>query len=358
MAKTRTLHVYSYEKDGSTLYYVTFYCKQWDGTNKKIKKMGFTRQADAARYEQDYRDRLAGSPAMTFAALCDRFLDDYRHHVRESTYLTTRNLLVTYLLPAFGDKTLTELTPVMIREWQNRFISSRHYQPTTLSKIHASLVITLNYACKYFGLAKNPATIAGGMGSQRPAHDMQYWTREQFARFILSGLKPEYVAMFSTLFWTGCRSGECLALTAGDIDLEQGIMGINKTMTKTEHGYIVGPPKTAHSRRKVSLPRPLVMILADWIRRTDARSNDRLFTRDRTTYAAALKQHAQQVGLSAIRLHDLRHSHASMLINLGTPPKVVQERLGHASIQMTLDLYSHLYPDKQKDVADRLSQYF
>ncbi|MSV24845.1 site-specific integrase [Selenomonas sp. WCA-380-WT-3B 3/] len=322
MAKTRTLHVYSYEKDGSTLYYVTFYCKQWDGTNKKIKKMGFTRQADAARYEQDYRDRLAGSPAMTFAALCDRFLDDYRHHVRESTYLTTRNLLVTYLFPAFGDKTLTELTPVMIREWQNRFISSRHYQPTTLSKIHASLVITLNYACKYFGLAKNPATIAGGMGSQRPAHDMQYWTREQFARFILSGLKPEYIAMFSTLFWTGCRSGECLALTAGDIDLEQGIMGINKTMTKTEHGYIVGPPKTAHSRRKVSLPRPLVMILADWIRRTDARSNDRLFTRDRTTYAAALKQHAQQVGLSAIRLHDLRHSHASMLINLGTPPKV------------------------------------
>ena len=88
MPKTRTPHVYSYEKDGSTLYYVTFYCKQWDGTNKKIKKMGFTRQADAARYEQEYRDRLAGSPAMTFAALCDRFLDDCKHHVRESTYMS------------------------------------------------------------------------------------------------------------------------------------------------------------------------------------------------------------------------------------------------------------------------------
>lgn len=90
MPKTRTPHVYSYEKDGSTLYYVTFYCKQWDGTNKKIKKMGFMRQADAARYEQEYRDRLAGSPAMTFAALCDRFLADYKNHVRESTYMTTR----------------------------------------------------------------------------------------------------------------------------------------------------------------------------------------------------------------------------------------------------------------------------
>uniref|UniRef100_UPI003FA33256 hypothetical protein n=1 Tax=Mitsuokella multacida TaxID=52226 RepID=UPI003FA33256 len=89
----RTPHVYSYEKDGSTLYYVTFYCKQWDGTNKKIKKMGFTRQADAARYEQEYRDRLAGSPAMTFAALCDRFLDDCKHHVRESTYMTRAGIL-------------------------------------------------------------------------------------------------------------------------------------------------------------------------------------------------------------------------------------------------------------------------
>lgn len=71
-----------------------------------------------------------------------------------------------------------------------------------------------------------------------------------------------------------------------------------------------------------------------------------------------MQRHAKKLGLPAIRLHDLRHSHASMLINIGTPPKVVQERLGHASIQMTLDLYSHLYPDKQKDVADRLSQYF
>lgn len=358
MPKTRTPHVYSYEKDGSTLYYVTFYCKQWDGTNKKIKKMGFTRQADAARYEQDYRDRLAGSPAMTFAALCDRFLDDYKHHVRESTYLTTRHFITNHLLPAFGDKALTELTPVMIREWQNDFISSKHYQPTTLNKVHAALVIVLNFACKYLGLAQNPATVAGGMGSQKPTRAREYWTREQFARFILSGLKPEYVAMYSTLFWTGCRAGECLALTANDVDLEHGIITINKTITKAEHGYTVGPPKTANSRRKVALPRPLAMILADWIRRTDAQGNDRLFTKTRENYLLMLKQHAQKLGLPVIHLHDLRHSHASMLINLGTPPKVVQERLGHASIQMTLDLYSHLYPDKQKDVANRLSDYF
>lgn len=358
MPKTRTPHVYSYEKDGSTLYYVTFYCKQWDGTNKKIKKMGFTRQADAARYEQEYRDRLAGSPAMTFAALCDRFLADYKNHVRESTYMTTRFFLVRYLLPDFGKTPLNELTPVMIREWQNGFIANQRYKPTTLNKMHAALVIALNFACKYFGLAQNPATVAGGMGSQKPARESRYWTREQFARFILSGLKPECVAMFSTMFWTGCRIGECLALTASDVDLENGIVTINKTKTKAAHGYKISPPKTRNSRRKVSLPHPLAMILADWIQRTDARNNDRLFTKDRATYATILKQHAERTGLPIIRPHDLRHSHASMLINMGLPPKVVQERLGHASIQMTLDLYSHLYPDKQKDVADRLSQYF
>lgn len=358
MPKTRTPHVYSYEKDGSTLYYVTFYCKQWDGTNKKIKKMGFTRQADAARYEQDYRDRLAGSPAMTFAALCDRFLDDYRHHVRESTYMTRRTYITTHFIPAFGSVPLSELTPVMIREWQNRLIDEKKLRPSTRATLHGILVTILNFACKYFGLSQNPAVIAGGMGSLKPAYDMRYWTREQFARFILSGLTPEYVAIFSTLFWTGCRSGECLALTAGDIDLEHGIVDINKTLTRTEHGCTIGPPKTRNSRRKVSIPRPLVMILADWIRRTDARNNDRLFTKKRDDCLDILKRRAKKLGLPVIRLHDLRHSHASMLINLGTPPKVVQERLGHASIQMTLDLYSHLYPDKQKDVAERLSEYF
>lgn len=359
MPKTRTPHVYSYEKDGSTLYYVTFYCKQWDGTNKKIKKMGFTRQADAARYEQEYRDRLAGSPAMTFAALCDRFLDDYKHHVRESTYLTRAGVIKQMFVPAFGSTPLNELTPVMIREWQNGLIASKHYKPSTLSGLHSMLVTVLNFACKYFSLPQNPAAIAGGMGSLRATRAAQhYWTREQFARFILSRLAPEHIAIFSTLFWTGCRIGECMALTAGDIDLEQGVMDINKTMTKTERGYIVGPPKTAHSRRKVSLPRPLVMILADWIQRTDARNNDRLFTKTRDDCLDILKRRAKKLGLPVIRLHDLRHSHASMLINLGTPPKVVQERLGHTSIQMTLDLYSHLYPEKQKDVADRLSQYF
>lgn len=359
MPKTRTPHVYSYEKDGSTLYYVTFYCKQWDGTNKKIKKMGFTRQADAARYEQEYRDRLAGSPAMTFAALCDRFLDDCKHHVRESTYMTRAGIIKQMFVPAFGSTPLNELTPVKIREWQNGLIASNHYKPSTLSNLHGMLVNVLNFACKYFSLPQNPAAIAGGMGTLKAKKENQhYWTREQFARFILSGLTPERIAIFSTLFWTGCRIGECLALTAKDIDLEAGVMDISKTMTKTEHGYIVGPPKTAHSRRKVSLPRPLVMILADWIRRTDAKGNDRLFSTSGKNCLAALQRHAKKLGLPAIRLHDLRHSHASMLINIGTPPKVVQERLGHASIQMTLDLYSHLYPDKQKDVADRLSQYF
>ena len=358
MPKTRTPHVYSYEKDGSTLYYVTFYCKQWDGTNKKIKKMGFTRQADAARYEQEYRDRLAGSPAMTFAALCDRFLDDYRHHVRESTYVVGSSVIKNHLVPAFGPTPLNELTPVMIREWQNSQLAAERFKPSTLARLHTILVVVLNFACKYFGLPQNPAVVAGGMGKQRASHDMRYWTREQFARFILSGLTPEYIALYSTLFWTGCRIGECLALTAGDIDLEQGIMDINKTLSRTEHGYKVGPPKTANSRRKVSMPRPLVMILSDWIRRTDAQENDRLFTKARDSCFTQLTRHAKKAGLPVIRLHDLRHSHASMLINLGTPPKVVQERLGHASIQMTLDLYSHLYPDKQKDVADRLSQYF
>lgn len=359
MPKTRTPHVYSYQKkDGSTLYYVSFDCPQWNGKVKKIKKMGFTKQADAAQYERDYRERMAGSPSMTFAALCDRFLDDYKHHVRESTYMSKASIIKNHAIPAFGNVPLNELTPIMIREWQNDLLERNHLKPSTLSLMHTTLVTVLNFACKYFGLSKNPATIAGGMGTLKPSHDMHYWTREQFARFILSELPPEYIAIYATLFWTGCRIGECLALTANDIDLEHGTININKTLTPMAHGHKAGPPKTKNSRRVVSIPQPLAMILADWIERTDADNNDRLFSKCNVSCMKMLKRRAQKAGLPPIRLHDLRHPHASTLINLGTPPKVVQERLGHASIQMTLDLYSHLYPDKQKDVADKLSQYF
>lgn len=275
-SKTRTPHVYAYEKDGNTLYYVTFYCKQWDGTNKKIKKMGFTRQADAAQYERDYRDKLAGSPSMTFGALCDRYLDDLRNHVKESTWFNRQNVIKLRLLPVFSDVPISDITPAMIREWQNTVIAGNTFKPSYLANIHGTLATVFNFACKYFGLAQNPATIAGGMGTLKRQHDINYWTREQFARFILSGLKPEYVAIFATLFWTGCRVGECLALTAADIDLTQGTMNINKTVTYAEHGFTIGTPKTASSRRVVTLPKHLCMILADWIKRTDARGNDRL----------------------------------------------------------------------------------
>ena len=356
MAKTRTPHVYAYEKDGNTLYYVTFYCKQWDGTNKKIKKMGFTRQADAAQYERDYRDKLAGSPSMTFGALCDRYLDDLRNHVKESTWFNRQNVIKLRLLPVFSDVPISDITPAMIREWQNTVIAGNTFKPSYLANIHGPLATVFNFACKYFGLAQNPATIAGGMGTLKRQHDIAYWTREQFARFILSGLKPEYVAIFATLFWTGCRVGECLALTAADIDLTQGTMNINKTVTYAEHGFTIGTPKTASSRRVVTLPKHLCMILADWIKRTDARGNDRLFAKRRTTISYVLREHTKKTGLPFIRIHDLRHSHASMLINMDVPPKIIQERLGHASIQITLDTYSHLYPNKQKDLAALLSE--
>lgn len=118
-----------------------------------------------ARYEQEYRDRLAGSPAMTFAALCDRFLDDCKHHVRESTYMTRAGIIKQMFVPAFGSTPLNELTPVKIREWQNGLIASNHYKPSTLSNLHGILVNVLNFACKYFSLPQNPAAIAGGMGT-------------------------------------------------------------------------------------------------------------------------------------------------------------------------------------------------
>lgn len=198
--------------------------------------------------------------------------------------------------------------------------------------------------------------MAGVIGTKK-RDKIAYWTPEQFAAFILSKQSPRYIALFCLLFWTGCRIGEALALTPMDIDLTNRQMSITKTYTRLHKKGVIQKPKTPASIRRVALPSFLCTILADWIKRAGIEPNARLFEElELTSIEQTFHKHAEKIGLPRIRVHDLRHSHASLLATLGVSPVVIKERLGHENISTTIDTYSHLFPSAQKEAVSLLER--
>lgn len=163
-----------------------------------------------------------------------------------------------------------------------------------------------------------------------------------------------YIA-FMTLYWTGMRIGELLALTPKDIDLEKRTISISKSYQRIDRRDVITPPKTPKSKRVISIPEFLAIDLQDYIGSIyGIEENDRLFPVTKYFLEHEMQRGIKASGVKRIRLHDLRHSHASLLIEMGFTPLAIAERLGHERIETTMNTYAHLYPNKQNQLADQL----
>ena len=194
--------------------------------------------------------------------------------------------------------------------------------------------------------------------------EMQFWTPEEFGNFIQNVAAKEYRMLFEFLYVTGCRRGEVLALTWNDIDTDLQTVRINKSVTfkakNFEKSFKVTTPKNAGSNRTVSIPSFLCDDLIEYRRwqSENFAEADFVFCGDSplpaTTIARKLDEGAKAAGVKRIRVHDLRHSCASLLIHKGVSIVAVSKRLGHTSIEQTLNTYSHMLPDDQKMILETL----
>lgn len=250
---------------------------------------------------------------------------------------------------------MRDITPTMIRRWQNDLLADpAGYSQTYLKTINNQMSAVMNYAVTYYGLQKNPVPLCGPFGKKK-ADEMNFWTREEFRLFIAQVKKPAARLAFEMLFWTGMRSGELLALTLNDVDFATSRISITKTAAQVNGETVINPPKTPRSNRTVAVPRFLLALIKDYVDRLDEYEPDEpLFYFTKHYLKHELDKGAAAAGVKRIRVHDLRHSHASLLIEMGYSPLLVSERLGHENIQTTLQTYSHLYPDKQGEVVSRL----
>ena len=347
-------------QDGKPSWVIMFRYTNWQGKRKQVKKAGFPTKRKALAYKREFLEREAGSPGMTFGSLWEIYKKDLRHRVKESSMQTVVPNVERRVLPYFKDMPINQITPAIVRRWENELHETTELADSFIKYLHGQLSSVLSFACKYYSLPNNPAKIAGSTIKATPKkHDIQFWTLEQFRQFdkAAEGDEP-YRTLFRLLFWSGLRVGEAFALTIQDVDLQAGSISVSKTYHRYNGQDSITPPKTSHSVRTVSIPPQLCQILHDLVQSLPNPTPDtRLF--EVLPFSYTLTRHflriTKKAGLPSITIHDLRHSHASMLIQKNVPPIVIRDRLGHKSIQTTLDIYSHLYPVKGQEVADILA---
>lgn len=341
-------------KDGPTgLWYANFYYTNWQGKKIHKKKRGFARKKDAQEWEENFLRSAAGSCDMAFSDFVEIYLKDMENRLKKNTMQTKRNLIETKILPYFSDLRLNQITPARVRQWQQRILEENP-APTYAKTINNQLSAILNYAVRYYSLPANPARTAGSMGKKH-ASEMEFWTLDEFNAVIEHVHKLPARVGLSVLFWTGLRIGELLALSPSDVDLEARTLSVQKSFQSIEGREVITDPKTYKSRRVLPLPDKLCEELQQY---KDAlyepEPDDRLFPYTKHYFRRQMDRAAQKAGVKLIRLHDLRHSHAALLIRLNTPILLVSQRLGHENVETTLRIYGHLYPATSDETIQKL----
>lgn len=343
------------EKDKKTgKWLIQYRYTDWQGKRRKSTKRGFATKREAEEWLRNFLITQKADFDMKFEDFWKMYCADMETRLREHTMRTKKYIVELKILPYFGDKRVNDITAADIRQWQNELIKMG-YSPTYLKTINNQLSAIFNYAVRYYDLKSNPCVKAGSMGKSK-AEEMDFWTGEEFRKFIDSVMNKRLSYMaFMTLYWTGMRMGELLALNPKDIDLEKRTFSITKSYQRLGKKDVITPPKTPKSKRVITIPEFLAADIKDYMDSLyDLQENDRLFPITKYYLEHEMQRGIKESGVKRIRVHDLRHSHASMLIELGFSPLEIANRLGHEKVETTLNTYAHLYPNKQTKLAERL----
>ena len=306
----------------------------------------------------------------------DEYLDKWlsvaaKPRLAELTLHHYEDMLKRYVRPAIGTAKLGDIQPLDIQAiysgMQGRALSARVVRYT-----HAVLNSALKQAVKWRLIARNPASVVDLPRLERK--EMQALSPDEAARFLTAAASDRYKVLFNLALVSGMRPSECSGLQWSDIDFEAGVITVQRTLIWTHRGtWYFGETKTSRSRRSIPLPVSLVGLLKEHKR---AQGEERLKAgpvyekldlvfcgkhgqpiMPHNLIARHFKPILKRAGLpKTLRLYDLRHSCATLLLASNENPKVVSERLGHASITLTLDTYSHVLPSMQQAASDKLEK--
>ncbi len=315
---------------------------------------------------------LATGPRQTLAVYLPYWLENIaKPTIRKVTYRQYRSALNAHLLPVLGKVTLQSLKPEHVQSLCADMLEDG-LMPSTIRLIHGVLHNALEDAVKWNLVPRNVAGLVSPPRLER--REMHVLTPEQAHKLLETAKGSRIEVLLLLAITTGARRGEMLALRWDDLDLEKGIMNIRRTVCWVRgYGYVENEPKTKSGRRRVMLTDVVVSALREHKARQeqdkieagkDWKNFNVVF---HNIYGSFLNPNAvhiwyhallKKAGLPDMRFHDLRHSAATILLMKGVHPKVVQELLGHSTIAMTMDVYSHLLPTMHQDAANKMNDIF
>lgn len=349
--------VYKTEKNGT--WYAMVRYKDWKGERKQKCQRGFATKREAQEWERQFQLQKQANMDMTLESFCKLYEADVRPRLKENTRLTKESIIQSKILPYLGQRKMSEITAKDVIDWQNEMRSQKGktgkpVSPTYLKTIHGQLSSIFNHAIRYYDLNINPARKAGTMGTEE-SKEMLFWTKEEYLKFADAMMdKPVSYYAFEILYWCGLRMGELLALTPADFNFETHTLRINKSYQRLHREDVITPPKTLKSNRTIKMPKFLCDEMQDYLKMLyEPKEDERIFTISKSYLHHEMNRGSKVSGVKRIRVHDLRHSHVSLLINMGFTVLAIADRMGHESIDITYR-YAHLFPSEQTQMAEQL----
>lgn len=339
--------------------------KDIHGNIKEITRRGFKTQSEA-KLEQSREMLKETNPddSLTFFELYNNYINFNKTRLKERNINIIENRVNNHVMPYFKNKKVNYITTNDIIKWQE--LLSKKYTLGYKQSLHMTFSAIINYGIKYHNLKNNPLALVGNFKSTGELKkEMMFFTKEEFDDFIQYENNIVYNTFFNLLYYTGLRLGEALALNWNDYKNKS--LFIKKTLSNKikDKLYIITTPKTKSSIRVVLLTNNVIMLLDKL--KTHYKQfegfNDEwfIFGGIRPLAETSIRRHKinackKTKTKKEIRIHDFRHSHASLLINLGADILYISKRLGHSNITETLNTYSHLYPSKQQEIIDILNK--
>lgn len=359
------------KKNGETAWMFQIYMGKDPGTGKKkyTTKRGFKtkREANIAysrlKVEIEENGSIHKTKAYTFEELYSLWLDSYKLDVKPSTLFYTEREFRLHILPAFGERFITSITPLEAQDqankWGHHYANARKLVGYTRSVLQFGKVLGALQSNPFDDIKMPPRREANKGKDMFYEHD----ELEKFIAALNQWGHDQAIPLFRLLAFTGIRKGEALALTWKDIDLDDKQIYISKTVTRKKEGLTIQTPKTRKSKRHVSIDSKTVKALQNWKEKTYTDESSLVFQNSKgsiLTPSAPRKwliTVAEKAGLKPIPVHGFRHTHASLLFESGATVKDVQTRLGHADIQTTMNVYTHVTKQSRDNFAEQFSNY-
>lgn len=344
----------AYKNNKTGKWETLFYYTDYKNERRKKHRRGFNTKKEALEFEREFLAQSQFSIEMTFKSLYSLYHSDMESRIKKTTMETKEYIVNTKLLPFFEKMKVKDIKPVHIRKWQTDLLKME-YSKTYLKTIYNQLTAIFNYAIRFHNLDKNPCHIAGSIG-KKDADEMQILSLQEFNKMIDCVTDKENKFFYIILFWTGMRKGELLALTYEDVDFENKTITINKNFQIVKKERLITDPKTPRGRRVIAVNDIVLNCIKElWSTSYKPNKTDKIFYLSKDSLKRQLDTACKKAGVPRIRVHDLRHSHASYLLSNGVNIVILSRRLGHEKVQTTLNIYCHIYPSSEDRLNDVLN---